>query len=47
VKHLAEQRQIPYEALMGRIEQEGSLSVIEDGLKHETVFDLIIAKKKA
>ncbi|MBE9529249.1 MAG: trigger factor, partial [Proteobacteria bacterium] len=46
VRHLAEQRQIPFESLMGRIEQEGSLSVIEDGLKHETAFDMIIAKKK-
>jgi trigger factor len=46
VRHLAEQRKIPYESLMGRIEQEGSLSVIEDGLKHETAFDIIIAKKK-
>ena len=46
VRHLAEQRQIPYESLMGRIEQEGSLGVIEDGLKHEAAFDIMIAKKK-
>ncbi len=46
VRHLAEQRQIPYESLMERIEQEGSLGVIEDGLKHEAAFDIIIAEQK-
>ncbi len=47
IRHLADQRQIPYEALMERIEQEGSLGVIEDGLKHEAAFDIIIASRKS
>lgn len=42
VKELAESRGITFEALMTRIQREGALEVIKDGLKHEKVFDIII-----
>jgi hypothetical protein len=31
---------------MSRIEQESSIEIIKDGLKHEKVFDIIIAALK-
>jgi trigger factor len=46
VKHLAESRNVSFDSLMGRIEREGSLDVIKDGLKHGKVFDIIIASSK-
>lgn len=47
VKHLAAQRNVGFDALMGRIEREGALEVIKDGLKHEKVFDIIIDSIKS
>lgn len=46
IKKLAESRNVPYEALMGRIVREGTLEIIKDGLKHEKVFDIIIGAAK-
>lgn len=46
VRKLAEARGASYEALMGRIEREGAMDVIKDGLKHEKVFDIIIGSSK-
>lgn len=46
IKKLADQRKISFDALMTRIQQEGALEVIKDGLKHEKVFDVIIAASK-
>jgi trigger factor len=46
VKHLAESRNVSFDSLMSRIEREGSLEVIQDGLKHGKVFDIIIASSK-
>lgn len=46
VRHLAESRNVSFDALMGRIEREGSLEIIKDGLKHGKVFDIIIAASK-
>ncbi len=46
IKELAEARNVTFEALMGRIEQEGALEVIKDGMKHEKVFDIIIESSK-
>lgn len=46
VKDLAASRGVPYEQLIARIEREGSVAVIKDGLKHEKAFDIIIAKSK-
>src|SRR3990172_1999266 len=46
VKDLAAMRGVPFEALMRRIEAEGSLEVIKDGLKHEKVFDIILGESK-
>jgi len=47
VKQLAESRGITFEALMSRIKQENALDVIKDGIKHEKVFDIILAESKA
>ncbi len=47
IKRLAEIRQIPYQQLKERITREGATEVIKDGLKHEKVFDIIIAALKA
>lgn len=46
IRHLAEVRQTSYENLMGRIEREGALEVIKDGLKHEKAFDIIIGSAR-
>ncbi|HBG45367.1 MAG TPA: trigger factor [Deltaproteobacteria bacterium] len=46
VRNIAAQRQVSYESLMARIEKEGALEVIKDGLKHEKVFDIIIGSSK-
>lgn len=46
VKNIAAQRGVSFEGLMGRIEREGALSVIQDGLKHEKVFDIIIESSR-
>ncbi|MBI5902966.1 MAG: trigger factor [Deltaproteobacteria bacterium] len=47
VRHLAESRKVPYESLLARIEREGAMEVIKDGLKHEKVFDLILGSSNA
>lgn len=41
VRHLADARQVSFDELMKRIEREGALEVIRDGIKHEKVFDII------
>ena len=46
VKQLAESRGVTYEALMSRIKQENALDVVKDGIKHEKVFDIILAESK-
>lgn len=46
VRNIAVQRNVSYESLMARIEREGALDVIKDGLKHEKVFDIIIDSSK-
>lgn len=46
VKQLAESRGVTFEALMSRIKQENALDVIKDGIKHEKVFDIILAESK-
>lgn len=46
VKGLASSRGISFDALMKRIEQEGALEVVRDGIKHEKVFDLIFEASK-
>ena len=46
VKFLAKARNVSYESLMSRIEQESSIEVIKDGLKHDKVFDIIMASIK-
>ncbi|MEK6790913.1 MAG: trigger factor [Deltaproteobacteria bacterium] len=43
LRHLAELRGQAYEAFVGSVERQGALDVIRDGLKHEKVFDMIIA----
>jgi len=47
IKRLSEIRQIPFQQLKERIMREGATEVIKDGLKHEKVFDIIIAALKA
>lgn len=47
IKRLAEIRQISYQSLRERVVREGATEVIKDGLKHEKVFDIIIADSKA
>jgi trigger factor len=47
IKRLAEIRQVSYQQLTERIMREGATEVIKDGLKHEKVFDIIIAALKA
>ena len=44
VKQLAESRGVTHEALMSRINQENALDVVKDGIKHEKVFDIILAE---
>lgn len=46
VRHLADARQVSSDELMSRIEREGALEVIKDGIKHERVFDLIFEHSK-
>ncbi len=46
VRGIAAQRGVSYESLMSRVQTEGALEVIKDGLKHEKVFDIIIAESK-
>lgn len=46
IKELAGERNLPIDSLMSRIQREGNLEMIKDGLKHEKVFDLIIASAK-
>lgn len=46
VRNIAAQRGVSYESLMARIEREGALGVIRDGLRHEKVFDIIIEASK-
>ncbi|MBI5237123.1 MAG: trigger factor [Deltaproteobacteria bacterium] len=43
VKHIADTRKVSMESLMARIEKEGATEAIIDGLKHEKVFDKIMA----
>lgn len=47
IRHLAEARKVPYESLLARVEREGAMEVIKDGLKHEKAFDLILEASKA
>lgn len=46
VRAIAAQRGVSYESLMSRVQTEGALEVIKDGLKHEKVFDIIIEASK-
>ncbi|MFQ5353509.1 MAG: trigger factor [Thermodesulfobacteriota bacterium] len=46
VKELAVERNLPVDSLLTRIQREGNLEMIKDGLKHEKVFDLIIESAK-
>ncbi len=46
VKELAAERNLPVDSLLTRIQREGNLEMIKDGLKHEKVFDIIIASAK-
>lgn len=46
VRSLAASRGASYESLMSRIEKEGALEVIKDGMKHEKVFDIIIGASR-
>lgn len=46
VRGIATQRGVSYESLMSRIQTEGAMEVIKDGLKHEKVFDIIIEASK-
>lgn len=46
IRHLAASRNVPYESLLARIEREGSVDIVRDGLKHEKVFDRIISESK-
>lgn len=46
VRAIAVQRGVSYESLMSRIQTEGAMEVIKDGLKHEKVFDIIIEASK-
>jgi trigger factor len=46
LKNLAASRGVSFDSLMARVQREGSLGVIEDGLKHEKVFDIIIESSK-
>ncbi len=47
IKRLADIRQVSFQSLMDRVTREGATEVIKDGLKHEKVFDIIIAAGKA
>ena len=47
VKQLAESRGVAFEALMSRIHQENAMDVVKDGIKHEKVFDIILAESKS
>ncbi|MBI5587754.1 MAG: trigger factor [Deltaproteobacteria bacterium] len=42
VKNIALSRNVSFETLMQRINKEGAMDVIKDGMKHEKVFDIII-----
>jgi trigger factor len=46
VRAISAQRGVSYESLMSRIQTEGAMEVIKDGLKHEKVFDIIIDSSK-
>lgn len=46
IRAIATQRGVSYESLMSRIQTEGAMEVIKDGLKHEKVFDIIIEASK-
>ncbi len=46
VEELARERNLPVDSLLARIQREGNLEMIKDGLKHEKVFDLIIESAK-
>ena len=46
IRHLAAARNVPFEALLARIEREGSVDIVRDGLKHEKVFDKIISESR-
>ncbi len=43
IRKMAAEKNIPFDALMQGLVREGSIEIIKDGLKHEKVFDLIIA----
>jgi len=47
VRSIAESRGVSFESLMGRIEKEGALEIIKDGMKHEKVFDIILGASSA
>jgi len=46
IKELATERNLPVDSLMTRIQRDGNIEMIKDGLKHEKVFDLIIDSAK-
>lgn len=46
IRHLAASRNVPFESLLARIEREGSVDIVRDGLKHEKVFDKIISESR-
>lgn len=46
IKALADSRGVTYEALLSRIKQENAMDVVKDGIKHEKVFDIVLAESK-
>lgn len=46
MKFLADSRGVSVEALMNQIQREGVYDVVMDGLKHDKVFDIILASAK-
>lgn len=46
IKFLADSRGISYDTLMSRIQKDGTLEIIRDGLKHDKVFEMILASLK-
>lgn len=47
IKNIAMARNITFDTLMQRIQKEGAIDVIKDGMKHEKVFDIIIGSSNS
>jgi trigger factor len=46
VKKMADARHVSFDTLLARISREGAIEVVRDGIKHEKVFDIIMASMK-